>query len=234
MITKILLNTVALLAVSVAAAEPNLKEQLKTATEKLSQQPNYSWKTTVVVPENSRFRPGPVEGKTEKDGLTIVTMTFGENRVQAVLQGEKAAVTNPDGGWQSISELDAAEGPRRFVGMIVRNIKTPSAQAAELASFAKDLKKEGEAYSSDLAVDGVKTLLSFGRRGGNGPEVSNPKGSVKFWLKDGLISKYEFKVKGTVNFNGNDVEVDRDTTVEIKDIGTTKVEAPEEAKKKLT
>jgi hypothetical protein len=37
-----------------------------------------------------------------------------------------------------------------------------------------------------------------------------------------------------MNFNGNDIDVDRDTTVEIKDVGATKVEVPEGAKKKLS
>jgi hypothetical protein len=57
---------------------------------------------------------------------------------------------------------------------------------------------------------------------------------VKFWLKDGALSKYQFNVKGTMSFNGNDREIDRTTTVEIKDVGTTKLTVPEEAKKKLS
>jgi hypothetical protein len=40
-------------------------------------------------------------------------------------------------------------------------------------------------------------------------------------------------VQGKVDFNGNEVDLDRDTTVEIKDIGTTKVTVPAEAKKVL-
>jgi hypothetical protein len=36
-----------------------------------------------------------------------------------------------------------------------------------------------------------------------------------------------------MNFNGEDREVSRTTTYEIKDVGTTKVEVPEDAKKKL-
>jgi len=41
-------------------------------------------------------------------------------------------------------------------------------------------------------------------------------------------------VQGKVSFNGNDRDVDRTTTVEIKDVGTTKVELPEGAKNKLS
>jgi hypothetical protein len=64
--------------------------------------------------------------------------------------------------------------------------------------------------------------------------VANAKGSVKFWVKDGVISKYEFKVSGTVTMGGNDRDVDRTTTVEIKDVGTTKLALPDEAKSKLS
>jgi hypothetical protein len=125
------------------------------------------------------------------------------------------------------------EGPGRFLGPMVRNLKVPATQAAELASQTKELTKEGDAYSGDLTEEGAKTLLRFGR-GAGGATASNAKGSAKFWLKDGVLSKYEFKVKGTVSFDGNDREVDRTTTVEIKDIGSTKVEVSDSAKKKLS
>ena len=41
-------------------------------------------------------------------------------------------------------------------------------------------------------------------------------------------------IKMNMNFNGNDVDIDRTTTVEIKEVGSTKVDVPEEAKKKLS
>src|SRR5262245_57820122 len=108
--TKILFSATALLAGSLLAREASPKDDVIAAAMKLGEKPNYSWKTTVVVPEGSRFRPGPTEGKTEKDGFTYLTVSFGENTTKAVLNGEKAAVSNPDGGWQSLDELDSAEG----------------------------------------------------------------------------------------------------------------------------
>ena len=232
---NMLFTGMALLAGSLIAADSNPRDDVTSAAKKLGEKPNYSWKTTVVVPESAQFKPGPSEGQTEKAGLTHVTMSFGDNTTQAVLKGDKAAVTNREGEWQSLADLDNAEGPGRFLGFFVRNIKTPAVQAADLAAAAKDLKKEGDAYSCDLTEEGAKTLLTFRPRGGgDGPTVSNAKGSVKFWLKDGELSKYEFKVTGKVSFNGNDRDVDRATTVEIKDVGTTKVNVPEEAKKKLS
>jgi hypothetical protein len=236
MTKKLFFAAMTLLAASVLAADSNLKDDVAGAARKLGEQHNYSWKTTVVVPEGSRFRPGPTEGKTEKDGVTYVKMSFGENITEAVLKGDKGAITDREGAWESVADLDNGEGARRFLGAMVRNFKAPAAQAAELVAATKELRKEGEAVVGELTEEGAKTLLSFrGRAGGNdGPTVSNAKGSVKFWLKEGVLSKYETKVSGNVSFNGNDRDVDRTSTVEIKDVGSTKVEVPEAAKKKLS
>jgi len=226
-------SVTALLAGLLTAASAGPKDDITAAANKLAAKPNYSWQTTVVVPEGSQFRPGPTEGKTEKDGFTLVAMSFGDNKTNIAIKGDKAAVTNQEGTWELASDLENAEGPARFLALIARNLRTPAVQAAELASFSKDLKKEGDVYSSDLTEDGAKTMLRF-RRGGDGPAVRNATGSVKFWLKDGELVKYEFKVRGTINFNNNDVDVDRATTVEIKDVGKTKVDVPEGAKKRLS
>ena len=225
--TPVLFSAMTLLAGSLIAADSTSKDDIIAVAKKLGSQSNYSWKTTVVVPENAQFKPGPTEGQTEKDGFTHLTLSFGDNTTQAVIKGDKAAVTNPEGGWQSLADLDNTEGPGRFLGRIIRNFKVPSAQAAELAAAAKELKKEGDVYSGDLTEDGAKAQFRFGT-------VSNPKGSVKFWVKDGALTKIEFKVTGKVDFNGNEFEVDRATTVEVKEVGTTKVNVPEEAKKKLS
>jgi hypothetical protein len=118
--------------------------------------------------------------------------------------------------------------------MRLRNYRVPADQVADLVTGSVGLKKDGDVYASDLTAEGAKKVLTLRPGQGEGPTVSNAKGSVKFWLKDGALTKYEFKVKGTMSFNGNDFEQDRTTTVEIKDIGTTKITVPEEAKKKLS
>jgi hypothetical protein len=118
---------------------------------------------------------------------------------------------------------------------MVQNYRVPAVEAASLADDAKELKKDTNSISGDLTEAGAKELLSFRRRGngGDGPTVTNAKGSVKFWLSNGKLAKYQFHVQGTVSFNGNDRDVDRTTTVEIKDVNSTKIEVPDEAKKKL-
>src|SRR5262249_10487060 len=159
---------------------------------------------TTVVPESAQFKPGPMEGKTEKDGATYVTTSFGDNTFHTVLKSGKGATTNQEGAWESLDELEKQEGFGPFRAAMARNLKTPAVQAAELAAGTKDLKKDGDTYSGVLTDEAAKGQLSFGRRGDNG--VKDAKGSVKFWLKDGALSKYELKLQGTRNFNGNDVE----------------------------
>jgi len=221
-----LINATVLLAGSLLAADSSPKDDVLAAAKKLGDQANYSWKTTVAVPESAQFKPGPSEGQTEKDGVTHLTLNFGDNSTQVFMKGDKAAVSDPDGGWQALADLDSAEGPRRFLGRIIKNFKVPAAQAAELAAATKELKKDSDVYSGDMTEDGAKAQFRFGT-------VSNPKGSVKFWVKDGALTKFEFKVTGKVDFNGNEFDVDRTWTIEIKDAGSTKVTVPDEAKKKL-
>jgi hypothetical protein len=168
-------------------------------------------------------------------------MSFGDNVSEAVLKGTNGAIKTPDNGWQSLAEAAKDDGggpnPGMFLARMLQNFKAPAEQAADLAGQVKDLKKDTNGISGDLTEESAKTLLMFRPRGGNGggegPTVSNAKGSVKFWIADGKLARYQFHVQGTMSFNGNDRDVDRTTTVEIKDVNATKVAVPDEAKKKL-
>jgi len=225
----------ALLAGSLLAANAAPKDDVTAAAKALAGKDNYAWKQTTENAGGGGFGGGTSEGKTEKDGYLWLSMTMRDNTIEAVKKGEKGAIKTQD-GWQSLSEATSGDpGPATFIARRMQNFKAPAAQVEDLAGKAKELKKDGDVYSGELTEDGAKTQLMFGgRAGGNGPEISGAKGSVKFWVKDGVLSKYEIKVKGTVSFNGNDRDVDRTTTVYIKDIGSTKIQVPEGAQKKLS
>ena len=67
-------------------------------------------------------------------------------------------------------------------------------------------------------------------------EAPSAAGSMKFWVKDGALAKYEFGVRGKITVGGEEkreVEISRSTTVELKNVGSTTVSLPEDAKKKL-
>ena len=251
MLRHVLSATVAVLASTALVASAAPKDEVTDAAKKLADAPNYSWKSTIERQGGGgggggQFRMGPTEGKTEKGGATHLSTSFGDNTIETVMKGEKGAVKTQD-GWRSFEELRQAAqdgggqgGGRGAFGRMFRNQKPPAEQALDIVAKSKEITKSGDAYTADLTDEGVKELLTpfGGRRGGGGdnaqgPQVTNAKGTVKFWTKDGALAKYEYHVQGSMSFNGNDREIDRTTTVEIKDVGSTKVEIPEEAKGKL-
>src|SRR5688500_3678864 len=195
--TNILFGAVLLCATSLVAADA--ASDIKAAAEKLAEKGNYSWKTTTESAGGSgggsgrnRFG-GPTEGKTD-GGVTQLSMTRGENTVEAVLKGDKGALKTEE-GWKSLAEAAEAGGDggggrggaARFTARTLQGYKTPAAEIEDLLGKAKDLKKDGDAYTGTLGAEDVKALMSrgFRRPGGDGPEVADPKGTVKFWTKEG-------------------------------------------------
>jgi len=229
-----LFGTLSLMAGALVLANAAPKDEVTAAAKKLADKDNYAWKQTTENAGGGGFGAGVSEGKTDKNGTLWLSMTMRDNTIEAVKKGDKGAIKTQD-GWQSLSEATSGDpSPATFIARRVQNFKTPAAQAEDMAGKVKELKLDKDVYSGEFTEEGAKAQLMFGGRGGaNGPEITGAKGSVKFWLKDGLLAKYEVKVQGKVSFNGNDRDVDRTTTVEIKDIGSTKIEVPEEAKKKL-
>src|SRR5437867_7820392 len=119
---SILFGAITLIAGSVLAAD---SDEVKAAARKLADQSNYSWKTTVAVPEGGgggRFRPGPTEGKTEKDGYTWLSLTFGDNTTLAIIKGDKGAA-KVEGEWRSVAEMAEEQGPGAFIARMLRNYK---------------------------------------------------------------------------------------------------------------
>lgn len=232
-----------LVAGPLLAADASPKDEVTGAATALGGAANYTWQTTVDMGPNSPFQPGPTDGKTEKDGYTTISMSFGDNTSEGVLKGTNGAVKT-DNGWQSLADAMKANGdggfnPGMFLTRQVQNLKTPAVEVTNLVGLASELKHSGDTISGDLTADNAKTLLSFrGRRGGGGgagggPEVSNAKGSVKFWLQDGKLVKYAVQLSGTMSFNGDDRDLSRTTTTVIKDVGTTKITVADEVKKIL-
>jgi hypothetical protein len=219
------------------AADSGSKDEIKAAAKKLGD--NYSWKSTVENPGGGGgrgFGGGPVEGKTA-GGTTWVSFARRDSTVDAYLSGTNKGAIKTEDGWTSLADATQDGGggfnPAAFTARAARNLKLPAVQAAELADATSSLKKEGEAYVGDLTEQGAKDLMAFRGMGGQGPEISGAKGSAKFWVQDGKLSKYQYQVKGTINFNGEDREINRTTTIELKDIGSTKVEVPADAKSKM-
>jgi hypothetical protein len=217
--------------VRAAASETN---QVKDAIARLKGQTNYSWTATLELP-GMGFTPSPMKGQAEKGGYALVSQDMNDNTLQAAFKGDKTAIKVED-QWQT---LDEAEGFGAMMGWFLARTRTAADEAENLLKAVKSLKAADGALTGDLTDEGAKEMLSFGPRGANAqsapPPPKNAKASVKFWLKDGALNKFESHVKGTVAFGPDQEERDMETirTVEIQNVGTTKVEVPAEAKKKL-
>jgi hypothetical protein len=217
-------------------------DDAQTAVKKLADAPSYSWSSAVV---GGRGNQTPVEYKAEKDGFATFTFTSMQgDPTDVVMKGDKGVAKMAD-GWKTMAELQkAADDAGGFSGemMVLSRISsftTPAAQAKALLEKAKNVKKEGDTYSADLAEASAKDLLTFrfpGAAAANMPAmtIANPKGTIKITVKDGAMNKMEIHLTGTRTFNEQDTPVDQTTTLAIKDVGATKVTVPDEAKKKLT
>ena len=258
--TNLIFSLATVLALPAWAADP--ADEIKAAAGKLADQPNYSWTAKVEsAQQNQQNQPGrgrgfgggsPPSGKMEKGGFAVLTYKIGDNTTEAVRKGDKVAIKSED-EWKTAEELTEDTGgggggggfnPQRFLARRVQQAKFPAAEAQELAGRVKELKKDGDAYSGELTAEALKQMFTFGgRQGGGGgggggrgaPDTSGLKGTAKFWVKDGALAKYETHVQGKMTFgqDNQEREINRTTTVEIKDVGSTKVEVPAEAKKKL-
>jgi hypothetical protein len=218
------------------AADGDAKADVKAAAKKVADKGNYSWTQSSKSEGGQgggRFGGGNTEGQLA-EGITYLKSTFGERTMHTAAKGEKVIVKGED-AWE-VPDTEG-QGPGRFAAMRMRNFKAPATEAGELADKATELKSADGVISGPLSEEGVKALMTFGRgRGGNNapPAPKNASGSVKFWVKNGELSKYEYNVKGTITGrDDNEMTINRTTTVELKDVGTTKLALPDEAKKKL-
>jgi hypothetical protein len=227
---KILFSILTLAAAPLLAADSSPKDEITAAAKKVAQKEVYAWRTT----NDFNGFVSTSDGKANKEGLVWMAVTFGDTTTEVFLKSGKGAVKQPDQDWQSLADLENDPGPIHFLARRLQTFKAPADQVQDLASKAKELKKEGDVYSGDLTEAGAKELLSFGGRGGNGPGPKNAKGSVKLWTKDGQLTKYELKLSGTVKFGDDDQDLEGVATVEIKDAGKAKLDVPEGAKKKLS
>jgi hypothetical protein len=216
----------------VHAAETNSTAKVQEALTKLKAATNYSWTTTIKMPTMS-FEPGPVQGRTEKGGYSIVTQEFDGNKIEVVFKGEKVAVKGED-GWQL---LESAEGGAAMMGGWLAASGTADEEAGKFLKSVSELKSgEGDVLSGNYTSAGATDLLTFRPRGGQTfPAPKDAKGSAKFWLKDGALAKVESNLQGKVSFGADQEQMDFEITrtIEIKNVDTTKVEVPADAKKKL-
>lgn len=220
------------------AGEP--KEDITKAVKALAEQANYTWTSET---EGTPFPMGMVQGKAEKDGFTLVSQEMNGDTLLAVLKGTNGAVKLAD-GWKTAAELPQPNfgggGPPDFSAMIGRRLlssRTPALELADLVGKVKGLKLVSGRFEGELTEAGARDLSPFGPRPpggpGAGPGAPDIKGTVRIWLKDGSLWKYEVATEMKMQTPMGEMSMSPTTIIRVKDVGTTKVEVPAEAKQKL-
>ena len=231
----LLIGLIGLLANTLSAADASTQDKLSSAAKQLGDKPNYSWTTTMKEGDGSPGRLGPIEGKAEKGGLTYLSFEVGGIPVEVYMNGQKGAVKAME-GWQTFDEIAQTSSIAAAVVRFLRSYKAPGVESVALSGKVKDVKEAEGVVSGELKEDVTKEFLEFGtrrREGQEPPKIENPKGTVKFWVKDGALTKYELNVQGKVTAGERETEVNRTTTIEMKEVGTTKLEISAEAKPKM-
>jgi hypothetical protein len=233
---KRLLTPLFLLATS-ALCLADTKQDLLAAARKVADAPSYTWTTSTEI-DGGNWTPATITGKSQKGAFAVVTSEREGTVTTAVMKGEKG-VLKTDDGWKTAEDLRNAGGGggggRGNRGAMLLRTRLPADDVVKMVENLGELKTADGVISGDLTEKGAKEMLSLGRgrQGGQAPEAKNAKGSAKFWVKDGSLTKVQVKVSGTISFNGEDRDMGRTTTHEIKDVGTTEVKVPEDASKAI-
>jgi hypothetical protein len=225
-----------------AAAPPaGGADELRAAVRKLSESGSYAWSvnTSNAGETSERYSVGPLEGKTEKGGLTWLRSRE-TPPVEVVLKGSKMAVRLDD-GWALEQDLASGSRARGHANLtVLRSLKShakPAAQASSLLKHAKDLKEEQPGYfTSPIDDAGVKELLHQSLRTSHNPEISAQDGTLAFWIRDGVLIRYEVALRGTVTYPAPAASTwtaDLRINVEISAVGATPLDIPDDARKKL-
>jgi len=228
---------VGLLVITTAsfAGESSPKDKVAAAAKQLGDKANYSWVTANKEADGSPGRLPTLEGKTEKSGVVCLGFTVNDVPVLVFMKGQKGAARAQE-GWQTFDDIAQTSGTADAIVRFLRAYKIPAAQCSDLAAKVKELREAEGALAGELKEEAVQEMLLMGRRPREGqepPKTTGAKGTIKFWLKEGALTKYEINVQGKVTAGDREMDINRTMTTEIKEVGSTKVEVPAEAKAKM-
>jgi len=220
-----------------AASPAELIEEVNVAIKGLAAKDNYSWTLKRTSGQESLGLSVPRQpynvGKINKDGdvdFTTRRFTSGTNSVVAgefVVKGKNSAMKVGD-EWR-LNPLTSG----REIGGKLRPTMDPAVDALKHLDMLTELHlREPGVYYGNIPEEKANRLVSIAAPGARVMHhLTESKATVVFWVKDGILVKFEVHVDG-VDPSMNRPHITTSTT-EITDVGTTKVEIPEEAIKVL-
>ena len=208
------------------AAVPD--EDLDKAAAKASEMGNY---TCTVKIEGGRGAGGSVTLKVQPDSAQYLKGA----EVEGYRKGEKLVTKEGDAWKVAEKPQKPAEGgkpDKKAVALaMLAKMKAPHEALKGIGEKIKDVKRAdsdgGRCYSGDLTAEAARDFGSGGMAKGDKAEFT---GTAKIWTNgDGVITKYEI----ATTMKAKEKDITKTVTVEISDVGSTKYEVPEDAKKAL-
>ncbi len=233
----------AALGVGIACAAPT--DQAIVAAMKIVEAPNYTW--VCSVPSAGRTLVVR-EGKSEKDGFTLVTFVepqspmlrqiarLNDGVATAVFRGADNFVFQTSDGWKTGSELPPL-GPRRRGSTggsdYWISLQVPHEELEIIIGSYTELHVVLGGVAGTLSEDGARQLLGSMKA----PAVT-ATGSFVLGIVDGVLTKYAVDLSGTVLTGPPGEEKEsppqrRVLITELTLVGRTVVNVPDEAKRKL-
>jgi len=252
------MRSLSCLAAVIFAASPVLaddKETLQQAINKVTELDSYSFKGETEFQSQFGTAPGgqipSLDGKYQKDAGLYIKSEKGE----VFRKGDRVLVKQGANEWQDLAQFQpptppAADGQKpRLRGnpmmakLMLKNLKAPHEELRDLAKGFKSVKKADKTekigdvdcfeYSGELSEEALKGS-PLGRLAMLGGANASLSASARVWVDtQGNVVIYEVVTKGTVTFQGNQVDLSLTRRSEITDAGKTKVEVPEAVQKLL-
>lgn len=257
------------------------------AAMRLSEQPSYSWRSTV----SDDARVYDLEGKKDRSGYTWMRLPMVKEfarrlgreagtELEAVFRSSTAYVVRTERGWRTIHELprrtwewnddfdpwivpaarranlgaaalagldpwdhgslppmvllpappadDAAERPYCNAQF---GLSEPHAELAVIVGSFTTMTVEGRVVSGTLSDLGAQLLLVREAQDHVQPLVA--AGVFKLYLQGGLVARYDLRLEGILLVDRQRVRVRQQSSTHISGIGTTTVEVPDDARRKL-
>lgn len=177
----------------------------------------------------------------------------------AIFKGDMSCVIQTPTGWSTPDELSPKSGSANSHGVsytslhtsrhsrsggsasssnysnIQLNLSHPADEIGIIVGSYTDIHADESGVSGTLSEMGAKLLLVH--PGQDEITPLNASGSFKLWIKDGILVKYEVRLAGTISVETGSLHreftVHQTATTELRDVGTTRVDVPEEVRRKL-
>ncbi len=130
---------------------------------------------------------------------------------------------------------DRRGGPPPAYSNLQLNLSRPHEEIGVIIGSHTDIKADGEIISGTLSETGAKLLLVHAGQNELTPLAA--RGTFRLWIRDGALVKYEVTLAGRIAVDTpsarREVDVNQTSTTELRTVGTTKFEVPDEARNKL-